>query len=58
MTTRYKPGQEHGNADTLSRLPLPETPAKVPVPSETILLLYMLKSLPVTSEHTYQTVDM
>ena len=41
---RVQPGQEHGNADTLSRLPLPETPAKVPVPSETILLLYMLKS--------------
>ena len=50
----YKPGQEHGNADMLSRLPLPETPAKVPIPGETILLLDMLNSLPVTSEHIRQ----
>ena len=50
----YKPGQEHGNADMLSRLPLPETPGKVPVPGETILLLDMLNSLPVTSEHIRQ----
>ena len=53
-TTEYKPGQEHGNADMLSRLPLPETPAKVPIPGETILLLDMLNSLPVTSEHIRQ----
>ena len=38
----------------LSRLPLPETPAKVPVPGETILLLDMLNSLPVTSEQIKQ----
>ena len=50
----YKPGQERGNADMLSRLPLPETPAKVPVSSEIILLLDMLNSLPVTSEHIRQ----
>ena len=57
MTTciiEYKSGQEHGNADMLSQLPLPETPAKVPVPGETILLLDMLNSLPVTSEHIRQ----
>ena len=53
-TIEYKPGQEHGNADMLSRLPLPETPAKVPIPGETILLLDMLNSLPVTSEHIRQ----
>ena len=39
------------NADMLSQLPLPKTPAKVPVLGETILLLDMLNSLPVTSEH-------
>ena len=50
----YKPGQEHGNADMLSRLPLLQTPAKVPVSGETILLLDMLNSLPVTSEHIRQ----
>ena len=35
-------------------MPLPETPAKVPVPGETILLLDMLNSLPVTSEQIKQ----
>ena len=53
-TIEYKPGQEHGNADMLSRFPLPETPAKVLVPGETILLLDMLNSLPVTSEQIKQ----
>ena len=32
----------------------PETPAKVPVPGETVLLLDILNSLPVTSEHIRQ----
>ena len=35
----YKPGDKHGNADVLSRLPLPEAPADTPLPGETILLL-------------------
>lgn len=38
----------------LSRLLLPEKPAKVPVPGETILLLDMLNSLSFTSEHIRQ----
>ena len=33
----------------LSRLPLSDAPAEVPVPGETILLMDMLHSLPVTS---------
>ena len=41
-----KPGPAHGNADMLSRLPLPDKPV---VPGETILLMDMLHSLPVTS---------
>ena len=38
----------------LGRLPLPEMPAKVTVPGETILLLHMLNSLPVTSKQIKQ----
>ena len=45
----YKSGSEHGNADMLSRLPLPVSPTEVPVPGETIMLMDMLNSLPVTS---------
>ena len=35
----YKEGQNHGNADGLSRLPLPDTIARVPTLWETILLM-------------------
>ena len=44
----YKSRSEHGNADMLSRLPLPVSPTDVPVPGETIMLIDMLNSLPVT----------
>ena len=40
-TMEYKPGQDHGNADMLSRLLLPESPSEVPIPGETILVLDM-----------------
>ena len=51
---QFKPGKDHNNADMLSRLPLPETPGAVPLPGETILLLGMLSSLPVTAEQIIQ----
>ena len=35
----------------LSRLPLPATPSTVPTPGETILVMDMLNSLPVTASH-------
>ena len=44
----YKPGLAHRNADMLSRLQLPESPAHVPTPGETILLVDILNSIPVT----------
>ena len=47
-TIRYKPGPQNANADLFSRLPLPETPAEVPLPGETILLLENLATSPVT----------
>ena len=53
----YKPGLQHGNADMLSRLPLPDKPTSVSVPGETILLLDMLNSLPVTATQIKQATD-
>ncbi len=45
---QYKRGQEHSNADTLSRLPLP-VQAEVPLPGETVLLMEHLQTTPVTA---------
>ena len=53
----YKSGSSHGNADMLSRLPLPEAPTQIPVPGETILLLDMLHSLPVTAHQIKTWTD-
>ena len=39
----YRPGSDHANADLLSRLPLPEAPAQVPLPGDTILLMDTLE---------------
>ena len=41
----------------LGQLPLPEMPAKVPVPGETILLLHMLNSLPVTLNNGHARIQ-
>ena len=38
-TIVYSPGSENGNADLLSRLPLPEAPREIPLPGETVHLL-------------------
>ena len=40
---------QHGNADTLSRLLLPNTPLEIPVPAEQVLLMEHLESSPVTA---------
>ena len=45
----YRPGSEQGNADGLSRLPLPTTPQDVPQPAETILLMERLEASLVTA---------
>ena len=45
----YKAGLTNQNADALSRLPLPEMPKSVPVPSETIHLMEHLDGTPVSS---------
>ena len=46
----YKCGKDNANAVMLSRLPLPECPADVPTPGETMLLMETLQSSPVSVE--------
>ena len=53
----FKPGQSHANADSLSRLPLPETPSQVPTPPELILLLETLHRSPVSAKDIKRETD-
>ena len=53
-TIEYKPGSQHANADLLSRLPLPDHPAKVLVPSETVLTMDRLQTTPITAKQIKQ----
>ena len=47
----HKSGSSHGNADALSRLPLPgSAPAVTPQPAETVLLFEELQNGPVTAD--------
>lgn len=50
-TIHYKPGSRHAyaNADVLSRLPLPECLAESPLAGETVLLMDMLNSTPISA---------
>ena len=54
----HKARKDNGNADGLSRLPLPEAPVQVPQPAELINLMERLDSTPVSSQdiqmHTSQ----
>lgn len=45
----YKSGTSNCNADAFSRLPLPDTPTKVPMPADTGFLLEQLNDTPVTA---------
>lgn len=53
----YRPGSEQGNADGLSRLPLPTTLQEVPQPAETVLLMERLNSSLVTAAQTKAWTD-
>jgi len=53
----YKPGSTHANADMLSRLPLPHTPSEIGTLGETVLLMDMLQSVPVTAQQIKQWTD-
>ena len=46
----YRPGRNLLNADALSRLPLPDLPQKVPYPAETVNLLELLETTPVSAD--------
>ena len=48
-TIKFKSEATNGNADALSRLPLPDTPADTPMPSELVLLLKHLSTGPLTA---------
>ena len=48
-TIAYRPGEQHANADLFSRLPLSDAPKNVPTPPETIHVMEMLSSSPVTA---------
>ena len=56
-TICYKPGEKQANADSLSRLPLPESPAEVPIPREVILMMETLQGSPVTATQIRQWTD-
>ena len=47
----HRPGNQVGNADGLSRLPLPVVMEEVPQPADTILLMERMNSSLVTSSH-------
>lgn len=47
----YREGSKHGNADGLSRLPLSDTVAEVPIPGETILVMDRLEALPMCADY-------
>ena len=53
----YKAGEDHSNADALSRLPLPTTPSVVPTPPETIHLMEHLSMGPVSAAQIWQPTD-
>ena len=50
-TMKFRPTQQHGNADALSRLPLPQVPQETAVPAELVLLMETLDDMPITAEH-------
>ena len=57
-TIAYRPGKDQGHADTLSRLPLPQTPTTVPVPGNLLLLLEHLDTIsPLTAKQIQSWTD-
>ena len=48
-TLVFRSTTQHGNADAMSRLPLPESPREIPDPAEWVLLIEGLKDSPISS---------
>lgn len=53
----YKPGSEHANADSLSRLPLGNSPEDPPKPAELVFLMDTLHASPITPRQIRQWTD-
>ena len=51
---KYKPGEQQANADSLSRLPLPEVPKEVPIPGDIICMMESLQGTPVSAKQIKQ----
>ena len=47
----FKTTAQNGNADAMSRLPLPEPACEPPIPAETVLLMEHMNMSPVTAVH-------
>ena len=54
---KYRKGSHMCNADALSRLPLPDCPATVPMPPEITALLEQLASVPLTATQILNMTD-
>ena len=50
-THLFCPTTQHGKADAMRRLPLPQKPKETPLPAEFILLVEYLEQSPVTASH-------
>ena len=49
-TICYQPGKHQANADSLSHLPLPESPQEVATPAEIVFIMETLLGTPVDAE--------
>ena len=56
-TIKHRPGTRMGNADALSRLPLPETITSVPVPGDLIHLVHHLADSIITAAQIKKWTD-
>ena len=56
-TIKYKSGKQQGNADALSRFPLPDSPASVPIPAETVAIIEHLSTIPLTAAKIKQATE-
>ena len=54
----YRPGNQNGNADSLSRLPLPDVPASTPVPGDIINLMEHINGSPVDATKLKSWTDL
>ena len=50
-TICFRPTNAHGNADAMSRLPVPTSVGNPPIPTELVLLMEFLENRPLTASH-------